>query len=285
MIKFSIIIPAYNEEKGIDPLLKSLLQLEFETWEYEIIVVNDGSTDKTAETVKKHPVKLINHRRNKGYGAALKTGIRKAEGEYVVLVDADGQHRLEDIKKIIAKAVDYDMVVGQRVKGSFIQKNRIVGKKIIQWVSNYLAGERIPDLNSGLRSFKKEIILRYLHLLPDSFSASTTSTIIFLKRSYDIEWVPIKTVERQGKSSVRQIKHGSYVIYLILRIITLFHPLKVFFPVSIFLGVFGVIRGLIYLPNGGLSEFAGLLMLSGLIIFMFGILCDQVSQLRLEKYE
>ena len=283
--KFSLVIPAFNEEEGIAPVLESLQQLSKKQKGLEILVVNDGSSDKTAQIVRKYPVSLVEHRTNKGYGAAIKTGIKASVGEYIIIFDSDGQHRLEDVQKIMLEAPNYDMVVGNRVKGSHIQKNRVFGKSILQLTANYLVWERIPDLNSGLRSFRREVIIKYLHLLPNSFSASTTSTMIFLKRSYDIKWIPITTLQRKGKSSVRQIKHGFSTLILLLRIITLFHPLKVFGPVSAILTIAGVFWGGYYLRFGGLSIFSALLILSGVLIFMFGLLCDQISQLRLEKLE
>lgn len=281
--KYSIVIPAFNEEQGIGRVLESLKELSNEG--VEILVVSDGSTDKTSEVVKSFPyVKLIEHRMNKGYGASLKTGIQKASGEFVVFCDADGQHQISDIKKVLYGSEDFDMVVGARSKESHVQRERVVGKKIISLVGNYLVGEKIPDINSGLRSIRREIILKYLHLLPSSFSASTTSTMVMLKRGYLVRWMPITTVKREGKSTVKQFRHGFYTLHLILRIVTLFNPLKVFVPVSLVLFVFGILWGIAYLP-GNLSIFAGTLMLASVIIFMFGILCDQVSQQRLEKYE
>ena len=284
-IRYSIVIPAYNEEEGLALMLESLQNLDKSIGEIEIVVVNDGSSDKTSEIACRYPVSLFEHRGNKGYGAAIKTGIKAASGDIVVICDSDGQHRWEDVQQVLFEASKYDMVIGKRTKGSHIQKNRILGKTILQLVAAYLTWQRIPDLNSGLRSFKREIILKYLHLLPDSFSASTTSTIIFMKRAYDIEWIPIKTNQRKGKSSVRQVKHGFHTLLLILRIIILFHPLKVFMPLSVIFGFAGFIWGILFLSNSGLSIFAAMLILSGLIIFMFGLVCDQISSLRLEKLE
>lgn len=281
----SLVIPAFNEQEGIGAVLKSLMDLKEARSDVEVIVVNDGSTDNTAEIIRSFDVRLVEHRNRKGYGAALKSGIRTSQGAYIVLCDSDGQHRLEDIQRVIELAPHYDMVVGARAKGSYRQTNRILGKTILTLVANYLAGEKISDINSGLRSFKKDLIVKYLHLLPDSFSASTTSTMIFLKCRYDILWTPIKTVRRSGKSSVRQLRHGLYTLFLLLRIVTLFHPLKVFFPMAGVLAIAGTVWGIIYLPTGGFSVFSAILILSGLIVFMFGLLCDQVSQMRLEKYE
>ena len=282
--ELSVVIPAYNEEKGIAKTLGELTSVA-ESEGYEIIVVDDGSGDATGDIVKTFPsVRLIRHPHNKGYGAALRTGIREARGRYVLFCDADGQHRIEDVVRVAELARGFDMVVGKRIKGSHVERRRVLGKKVIELVANYLSGVRIPDFNSGLRVFRREIILKYLHLFPNGFSASTTSTLIMLKRGYDIQWEPIQTEQRIGKSSVKQLKDGLQALLLVVRLIALFDPLKVFLPTSSLLVLFGIVWSIVYFP-GGFSVFAVVLILSGILIFFFGILCDQVSQLRLEKYE
>ncbi|MBN2010071.1 glycosyltransferase [candidate division KSB1 bacterium] len=279
----SIVIPAYNESEAIGNVLDTLLQGS-EELNVEIIVVNDGSNDATSEIVKQFPVRLINHDRNIGYGAALKTGIQNSQGSHVLICDADSQHRVDDIIKMIKLTNQYDVIISKRIKGSHQKRDRIIGKFIIKSIANLLTGIRIPDINSGLRAFKKSIILKYLHLLPNGFSASTTSTLIMLERGYRIHWLPIHTMPRVGKSSVKQFRHGSQTILLITRMITLFNPMKIFLPISFMLGAFGVIWSAIFW-RGGFSTLGSLCLLSSITIFFFGILCDHLSQLRLERFE
>lgn len=281
----SIIIPAFNEERAIGGFLTELLDGLETKLIYEVIVINDGSSDKTSEIVSKFNVNLINHEINKGYGAALKTGIRASNARKILICDSDGQHSIDDINKIIS-IKDYLMVVGKRGSESHVQTNRVAGKTVLGLFANFLAGQKIPDLNSGLRLFDRQTIIKYLHILPNSFSASTTMTLLFIKRQYEIHWVNITTKERIGSSSVRQITHGLYTILLMLRIMMLFNPLKVFIPVSVIFFIFGFSWGIYHLSDGGgLSIFSSIYLILSVQIFLYGLIADQISMQRLEKYE
>jgi glycosyltransferase involved in cell wall biosynthesis len=281
----SIIIPAYNEEKAIEGFLTELLSGLKTSLSWEVIVVNDGSKDRTSEIVEKYDVTLINHRTNKGYGAALKTGIRASKASNILICDSDGQHSIEDINKIIS-IKDSLMVIGERGSDSHVQGNRIAGKTILRLFANFLMGEKIPDLNSGLRLIDRSTIKKYLHILPDSFSASSTMTMLFIKRQYDINWVKIITKERIGSSSVRQITHGMYTLLLMLRITMLFNPLKVFIPMAVLFFIFGFSWGVYHLSDGGgLSIFSSIYLILSVQLFLYGLIADQISMQRLEKYE
>lgn len=281
--KISIVIPAFNEEEGIEATIDELL-FSAKDKDWEIIVVNDGSTDGTGKLLEKfHQVVICNHPYNEGYGAALKTGIRKATGDVVILFDADGQHNPADIPKLVEKIDEYDMVVGQRSGGSKQDWLRKPGKLVLGYVANILSGHKIPDLNSGLRAFKKSVILSMLDIFPDGFSFSTTSTIAFFKLGYSVCYVPIKTRERVGKSTVRQAKHGPQVLLLILRLITLFSPLRIFINAAALLFIIGfvyqveeIIRRGWHIVNGSL-----LLIIASVMVFLFGLIADQLSSLRL----
>ena len=194
--KTSIIIPAYNEEGAIRYGLDKLISMDFHN-KYEVIYIDDGSTDKTAEVIREFPVSMHQHNVNKGYGAALKTGIRRATGDKIVILDSDGQHDPENIQKIIEMLDDYDMVIGERSSDSFQVKNRQSGKKLIKWVGEYMVEQKLPDYNSGFRGFRRTIIHSMLHLMPNGFSFSTTSTLAFLKEGFTIGTFPIK-VKRKG---------------------------------------------------------------------------------------
>jgi len=281
----SIIIPAYNEEEAIGDFLTELLNGLKTSLSWEVIVINDGSKDRTSEIVEQYDVKLINHRSNKGYGAALKTGIRESNANKILICDSDGQHSIEDINKVIS-IKDSLMVIGERGSDSHVQSNRVAGKTILRLFANFLMGEKIPDLNSGLRLIDRHTIKKYLHILPDSFSASTTMTMLFIKRQYDIKWVKIITKERIGSSSVRQITHGMYTILLMLRILMLFNPLKIFMPMAVLFFIFGFSWGLYHLSDGGgLSIFSSIYLILSVQLFLYGLIADQISMQRLEKYE
>lgn len=285
----SIIIPAYNVEGSISTVLEGL-----RAWRdrAEIIVIDDGSTDRTAEIAERAGVRVIRHRVNKGYGAALKTGIRAAQGDVIVMMDSDGEHNATYIQALLDAMPDNEMVVGARSKGSHAPLLRRPGKWILGKVANYLAETNIPDLNSGLRAFRKDIVLRFMPILPNGFSFTTTLTLALFKEGYNIAYVPITTTPRVGKSTVDPIRDGINTLMLIIRIIALFDPIKVFLPMSIALFLIGVVYWIasgVYryvsniVPAFHIPTGAMLMMLSAVIVFMFGILADQVSAMRRER--
>ena len=280
--QISVVMAAYNEEAAIGDVLHTL-RMHFN--EHEIIVVDDGSTDRTAEIASSAGVKVICHPYSKGYGAALKTGIRSARGDVILTIDADGQHNANDLLELLPYIERFDMVVGQRVQRFHSQLWRMPGKWLLTRLAEYLVERKIPDLNSGMRAFRREVILKYLHLCPDGFSFSTTSTLIFFNRWYNVKYVPIHVNIREGKSTV-SVATGFDTILLILRIMTLFEPLRLFIPVSLVLSTFGIVWGLPYLwQSRGVSVGALLFVLIGVQIFFFGLLTDQISQLRKERFE
>ena len=282
--KISIIIPAYNEDIGIEKVLDQLVALKFHE-EHEVIVVDDGSTDETAAIVSRYPVRLLRHEVNKGYGAALKTGIRKSTCDKVMIMDSDGQHDPKFVPKIVEMLNEFDMVIGTRTADSFQVKNRKAGKKVIRIVGEYLVEQKLPDYNSGFRGFNKELIMRMLHIMPNGFSFSTTSTLAFLKEGYTIGTFPIVVEERVGrKSNVKFIKDGTKTIMLLLRIIMLFNPLKIFLPASLIITTVGVAFGIYgYIIASRFSNSATIITMLGLMIFFIGLIADQVSLLN-RKY-
>lgn len=279
--KFTIVIPAYNEEEIVESVLAEVVKRYSKQ---EIILVDDGSTDKTYEMTRKvEGIKIIRHPYNKGYGAALKTGIRNASNETVVLMDGDGQHNPQDISRLAKLIGDYDMVVGARTKDSEVSFFRQSGKKVLGLLANYLAGMKIPDLNSGFRAVRKDVALRHMHILPNTFSFTTTITLALIKDGYSIKYEPVKTVKRVGKSKIKPFRNGFEFILLILRTIVLFDPLKVFLPASLLFLTAGTVDALYYLIlNTSVSKSALLLIFSGLLIFCFGLLADQMSAMRRE---
>ena len=189
-LKASIIIPAFNEEKGLDLTLSKLKNIST-SGDYEIIVVDDGSTDNTSAVARRYGVKVIRNPYNKGYGASLKAGIRDASSDVVLIMDSDGQHKPEDIDKLLSHIGENDMVVGARSRDSHFSFWRRPGKSVLNIVANYLSGRKIPDLNSGFRAVRKERVMELMHILPNGFSFSTTITLGLFKDAYNVKYIPI----------------------------------------------------------------------------------------------
>jgi len=284
MNKLSIVIPAYNEEEGIVETLKQLIASFPNS---EIIVVDDGSTDATTESVLNfNTVKLIKHEFNRGYGSAIKTGMHAATKDYVAWFDADNEHNAENLKNMVEILEDQKLVavLGQRDRS--INKMRGFGKFIIRLLAWSLDVKTGIDLNCGLRVFRREIILKYLYLLPDKYSASLTSTIIMIERKYPFTFHPISINQRLGESKVA-LSDGFEALILVLRAITLFSPIRVFLRLSILLLSVGLIYGTIkaIITGLGFSVLSAILIVAGLIVGALGLIADQISQMRLTSLD
>ena len=280
----TVVIPAFNEAEAIGPVLERIKATCPELIE-EIIVIDDGSTDATRAAASLDGIRVLSHTRNRGYGASLKTGIMAARTEFVVTMDSDGQHDALDIARLWQVTGSNDMVVGQRTALLHSEIWRMPGKWLLGVMANYLCRNRIPDLNSGFRLIRREVLTKYLHLCPSGFSFSTTITMTFFNRGYTVAYVPIDVRRRVGKSTV-SVSTGLETIILILRIATLFDPLRLFVPLSVLLGLTGLAWGVPYAAYGhGVSVGAMLAIVTGVLMFSLGLICDQISQLRLERYE
>jgi glycosyltransferase involved in cell wall biosynthesis len=281
----SVVIPAYMEGDSVHNVINKIRQLRPDA---EIIVVDDGSPDEgaTSRAAREAGARVIRHPYNKGNGAAVKTGLRAARNDVVLLLDADGQHPPETILSVLAPIGEYDLVVGARTKQSESALIRDIGNGIFNGLASYLAGREIPDLTSGFRAMKREMIMEFIHLLPNLYSYPTTSTLAFLKAGYNVTFVPVVARKGTGRSNTKILRDGTRAIVIILRIITLFAPMKIFLPMSIVLFVLGVIYGVanIFLfginriPNGSV-----LLILSSLFIFLFGLISEQIAAMRFES--
>jgi glycosyltransferase involved in cell wall biosynthesis len=285
--RVTIVIPAYNEEGGIGAVLTEL-RGALPPGVAEIIVVDDGSTDRTAEIAEAAGVRVLRHPINRGYGASLKTAIKATTSEYVLTMDADGQHRLEDVAALCAAVsgdAPPDCVIGHRTQLFHSRLWRMPGKWFLTRLARVLTQREIRDLNSGLRVIRRDVLTKYMHLCPSGFSFSTTITVALASRGYQIEFVPIKVAPRVGKSTV-SVRTGFQTIMLVLRLASLFNPLRVFVPLAMLFILFGIGWTIPYLIDGrGLTVAAMLSILTGVLLFGLGLICDQVAQLRLERYE
>lgn len=287
--RFSIVLPAYNEEKAISETLNDLCNNP-ELQEAEIIVVDDGSTDGTASSATSFSrVKFVQHSVNKGYGAALVSGMMQATGEYLLWMDSDGQHRMEDLVSIMQTIDRYepDYCIGVRNSNSHQETKRKLGKWILRNVVHLAAGRPVADFNSGLRGFKRSIILKYLHLLPKGFGASTTTTLVMLEQGYQGKEVPITVLQQVGSSTVKQFRDGMRTLTLILRIFLLFKPLHFFGIIGAGLSLSGMGYGLwsAFSEGQGFPVLGAVVFLAGLQTIFIGLLMDQISAMRRERFK
>jgi glycosyltransferase involved in cell wall biosynthesis len=284
-LSVSVLVPAYNEEGALEATVVAILSQRSAFRDMEVVVINDGSADRTSEIARALiarglPVELIEHGRNRGYGAALKSGLQRAKGEYIMIVDADGTYPLEDIPRLAEHAPNFGMVVGART-GAVVHVPllRRPGKWIITRLAEYLSGCKIPDLNSGFRIFRKEIALRFLTLFPDGFSFTTTITLAMLTNHYQVSFVPINYHKRVGKSSIHPIRDFTNFTILIIRICAYFKPLNVFVPPALLLIAVGIAKGVRdYMVVDHIGLVAGALVLAGIQMLFIGLLADLIDQ-------
>lgn len=283
----SLIIPMHNEEENIGGVLDSLLEfLPTLNLNYEIIVINDASTDNSPAIANSHPVRLINHSRNLGYGRAIKTGIKAAKYEFIIFFDADGQHPVNGIGKLVEKLFRCDAVIGERRKTNYQNLYRMLGLTLLRFLTFIILGIRTSDLNCGFRGFRKEVIKKYVHLLPDGFSASMTSTLIMLFRKYQVEYIPVVVAQRTGKSKLREISDGFRTLNQILRMAMMFVPWRIFGTLGVIFVVGGFIYGFItYFKTGGFPPSAVMAISTGVTSIFFGLLMDQIAEIRKERFE
>ena len=275
----SIVIPAYNEEAGISGVVAELRRVFREgPFAAEIIVVDDGSTDQTARAAALAGARVMRHRSNRGYGAALKTGIAAASHDTVTIIDADGTYPADSIPALLAALEHADMVVGSRVNpGARIPLLRRPAKWLLNRLANYLSNARIPDLNSGLRTFRRAVVMQYFPILPDQFSWTTTITLAMHCDKYAVKYVSIDYRTRKGRSKIVPWDAGSFLI-LILRTSMLFKPLRIFLPIVIVFASYGVIKlgiDLTHQPN--VSASAAMALICALLVLLIGMLGDALA--------
>lgn len=241
----SVIIPAYNEARAIGPTLEKVSQMLCDADLHgEIIVVDDGSTDGTADVVAQHKnVHCFRHPQNKGYGASLKTGIRRARHDVVVITDADGTYPIDRIPDLVCQMDGYDMVVGARTGANVsIPAIRRPAKRALNKLANYLSDTEIPDLNSGLRAFRRDIAISFFRMLPSGFSFTTSITLAMLTNDYNVLYIPIDYYARTGKSKIRPFRDTINFFSLVVRVVLSYRPLRVFVPVAAVLSLISVAK-------------------------------------------
>jgi glycosyltransferase involved in cell wall biosynthesis len=276
----SIVIPAFDESASIAEVVGILRAAA--AWR-EIIVVDDGSTDGTGDRAAAAGATVIRHPYNMGNGASVKNGIRRATGEYVLIVDADGQHPPEDALRIVSRLGEFDLVIGARAIETQATEARRAGNAALNGLASYLTGRDIPDLTSGFRGARASGLREFLHLLPNGFSTPTTTTLAFMKAGYAVAFEPIQARQRAGQSKIRLARDGTKFLMIIFKIVTLFSPLRIFLPIS----VASFALGAAYMAwtiatQRHVTNSSVLLILFAVVVFLVGLVSEQISALRFE---
>ena len=281
-MSLSIVIPAKNESATIGGVVTAAK----EAWpDAELIVVDDGSTDDTADVARAAGATLVQHPESLGNGAAVKAGARKAQGDIIALMDGDGQHRAEDIPSLIEKLDGgFDMVIGARDSGSHAGIGRLAANGLYNVFASMISGHRILDLTSGFRAVRADLFKSFLYLLPNGFSYPTTITMAFLRSGFPITFVSIKADDRIGKSHIRPIRDGVRFLAIIFKIATLYAPLKVFLPISGLFFASGIsYYAYTYFTMGRFTNMSMLIISASVIVFLIGLISEQITALTFTK--
>ena len=277
----SIIVPVFNEEGAIASTIAAIdATMRAEGREYEVLVVDDGSTDGTARVLSGASARVVRHRANRGYGASLKTGLRATTHPLVAILDADGTYPIGRLPDLLARSADADMVVGARTGASVhVPAMRRPVKWMLTRVANLLSGHRIPDLNSGMRVFRRDLAMRFFGLYPDGFSFTSTITLASHINGYRVEYVPIDYYRRTGASSIRPVRDTLNFLLLIVRMVVTFRPLNVFLPTAAMLLGLGVVKAALdFSRTGAFGTASAILILAALQIALMGLLADLVTR-------
>jgi glycosyltransferase involved in cell wall biosynthesis len=283
-LELTIIIPAYNEESVIGEVIKelhSVLKTNFKD-KYEILVVDDGSDDNTGVVAAEAGARVITHPINIGNGAAIKSGIRASKGNILIMMDGDGQHPPNLVPSLIENIGLYDMVVGARTKESDSDIHRNWANKIYNWLASYVSGRKIEDLTCGFRAIKSDLARSFIYLLPNTFSYDITITLAALRSGRSLLYVPFKAERRIGKSKIKLIRDGLRFLLIILKISTYYSPLKVYIPLSILMFLSGFGYGLfqVVFLNTRYGPTSAMVMTVSVVIFVVGLVSEQIAQLQ-----
>ncbi|VAW72299.1 Glycosyltransferase involved in cell wall biogenesis [hydrothermal vent metagenome] len=280
----SIVLPCYNEAQNLEPLLVKLKQAQPDA---ELLLIDDCSTDDSRKIAEQQAIKVIPHLQNMGNGACIKTGIRNAQGEVVIFMDADGQHDPDDINLLLDKLDEgYDMVVGARNQASHASFLRRVGNNFYNKVASVITRYKIEDLTSGFRAVRAKIFKEFIHLYPNGFSYPTTCTMAFIRSGYQIAYIPIVAGTRGGKSHLNPIRDGLKFLIIIFKVGTLYSPLKLFLPISLL----HLLTGMSYytytfFTAGRFTNMSALFIIAAMLIFLIGLVSEQITALLYHKKE
>jgi glycosyltransferase involved in cell wall biosynthesis len=276
----SVIIPAFNEGRAIAAVVTALRGAA--AWQ-EILVVDDGSDDDTSDRAAAAGARVVRHPYNKGNGAAVKSGIRGAVGEWVLIIDADGQHHPDDALRLVHYLGEYDLVVGARARETQATIVRRWGNEVLNALASYLAERRIPDLTSGFRAARRRHLVGFLHLLPNGFSTPTTTTLAFLRAGYNVRFEPIDARQRTGESKIRLASDGARFFLILLKVVTIFSPLRIFVPLSVGAFALGLVYGIgNFVVQSSIPNGAVLLLLFSVMVFLVGLVSEQIATLRFQ---
>ena len=282
-VPVTILLPAYNEELSIGTTVRRIRELYPN---FEILVVDDGSTDNTLQKAMEAGANVWPHPYNIGNGAAIKSGLRAAQGEWVVMMDADGQHAPEDIARLLEHKDTYDMVVGARSSTSETAMHRDIANTVYNWFASYVTKFKVEDLTSGFRLVRLSTARQFIYLLPNTFSYPSTLTMAYLRSGRSVKYVPIETKYRIGKSKIKLFQDGTRFFLIITKIATLFSPLRVFLPISAaFFAVALTYYLYTFITAGRFTNMSAMLFNSSIIIFMIGLVAEQISQMRYDRIE
>ena len=282
-VSVTILLPAYNEELAIAQTVQRIKELHPD---FEVLVVDDGSTDNTMQAAMDAGANVWPHPYNIGNGAAIKTGLRMAQGDWVIMMDADGQHNPEDIAELLEHKDKFDMVVGARTSGSETAFHRDIANKMYNGFASYITKFNVKDLTSGFRLLRTSTAKQYIYLLPNTFSYPSTLTMAYLRSGRSVKYIPIETKKRKGKSKIKLFEDGSRFFLIITKVATLFSPLRIFLPISLFFFSSGILYYLYtFLTSHRFSNMSALLLSISIIVFLIGLVSEQISQMRYSNTE
>jgi glycosyltransferase involved in cell wall biosynthesis len=276
----TIVVPAFNEGESIGRIVTELRAAA--AW-HEVLVIDDGSTDGTAAAAQRAGARVVRHPYNKGNGAAVKTAIRSSTTEWITIIDGDGQHTALDAERIVSRLGEFDLVIAARDPGTQATTGRRIGNAVLNWLASYLTERPIPDLTSGFRGARRDYLLEFIHMIPNGFSTPTTTTLAFIKAGYNVAFEPIDARPRVGQSKIRLASDGAKFLLILLKVITIFSPLRIFAPVSALSFAVGAIYALwnfayhARIPNG-----AVLALMFSIMVLLVGLIAEQISTLRFE---
>jgi glycosyltransferase involved in cell wall biosynthesis len=285
--QLTILIPAFNEAETIGDVLAQLHVLYPDA---EMLVIDDGSKDETSQIAQASGARVVRHPYNKGNGASVKTGLRNATRDVVIIFDADGQHDAQDIQKLVDCIGEYDLVVGARDESSQTDFGRRMYHHFLNGLASYLGGINVPDATSGFRAARRTDLLQFIHLLPNGFSTPVTTSLAFIKAGYSVKFLPTTMLKRQGGTSkIKPVRDGSRFIIIAFRMSTMFAPMKLFLPISVALFVVALLYSIwdilfvtqrLYITNSAVLFFT-----MAILIFLIGLVAEQIAALRFERVE